>query len=93
MGHRARQMVWQLLEFSLQYLQIDALRKPVTPAVSAETSRGRATHWQSGALARARFANEYLRDASAHRLRVSKGEYIPSSDSASTAARIADGDS
>jgi len=86
-------MVWQLLEFSLQYLQIDALHKSVTPAVSAETSCGRATDWQSGALTRARFASEHLRDASAHRLRGSKGEYIPSSDSAATAARIADGDS
>jgi hypothetical protein len=31
-------MVWQLLEFSLQYLQIGALHKPVTHAVFAETS-------------------------------------------------------
>jgi hypothetical protein len=31
-------MVWQLPEFPLQYLQIDALLKPLTPAVFAETS-------------------------------------------------------
>jgi len=66
-------MVWQLPEFSLQYLQIDALHKPVTPAVSAETRRDRATDWRSGALTRARFASEHLKDASARRLRVSKG--------------------
>jgi len=31
-------VVWQLVEYPLQYLQIDALHKPVTPAVFAETS-------------------------------------------------------
>jgi hypothetical protein len=64
-------MVWQLLKIPLHYLQIDALRKHVVSAVLAEKRCGRAPDGQSGALTRARFANELLREASAHRVRVS----------------------
>jgi hypothetical protein len=59
--HSARQIVWQLLEIPLHYLQIDALRKRVAAAVLAEKRCGREPDGQSGALTCARIANELPR--------------------------------
>ena len=46
MGHRARQMVWQLLEFSLQYLQIKVLSKH-EHLQTLQGQSGRARTWPS----------------------------------------------
>ena len=86
-------MVWQLLEFSLHYLQINALRKRLVSAILAETRCDREPEGESGALTYGRIAIEHLSDASAHRVRISAGDYIPPSDSSSAAARIAESDS
>jgi len=86
-------MVWQLLEIPLHYLQIDALRRRMAPAILAETRCGREPDGESGALICARIASEHLSDASAHRVKVSDGDYIPPSDSSSAAAIIAERDS
>jgi hypothetical protein len=69
-------MVWQLLAIPLHYLQIDAIRKRVASAVLAQTRCGREPDGQSGALICARFANEHLSEASAHRVRVSVGQSV-----------------
>jgi hypothetical protein len=60
-AYGARQIVWQLLEIPLHYLQIEALCKRVASAVLAETKCGREPDGQSGALTCARFSNELLR--------------------------------
>ena len=69
-------MVWQLLQFSLQYLQIDALRERVASTVLAETRCDRAPDGQSDVLACARVSNEHQSKASVHRASVSLGHSV-----------------
>jgi len=70
-AYGSRQMVWQLLKLSLQYLQIDALRERVASTVLAVTRCDRAPEGQSGVLTCARVANEHQSKASVQRVRVS----------------------